>query len=187
MEQLIRISNLNDFIFCPASIYYHGMYEELDRSVFQDIDQIRGSFVHESVDKSKYSTRKDVLQGIDVYCSKYNLVGKIDIYDKKNKTLVERKNRIVKIYDGYIFQLYAQYFAMVEQGFEISKLSIYSFCDNKSYEIKLPSENRSMLSKFESLIYSINNFDLSKFHQSNIEKCNKCIYAPLCVSGGEKL
>jgi len=57
MEQLIKISNLNDFIFCPASIYYHGMYEELDRSVYQEIDQIRGTFVHESIDKSSYSTR----------------------------------------------------------------------------------------------------------------------------------
>ena len=26
MEDLIIISNLNDFIFCPASIYFHKLY-----------------------------------------------------------------------------------------------------------------------------------------------------------------
>lgn len=185
MEQLIKISNLNDFIFCPASIYYHGIYEELERSVYQEIDQIRGTFIHEAVDKSAYSTRKDILQGVEVYTDKYNIIGKIDIYDERKKHLVERKNRITTIYDGYVFQLYAQYFALIEQGYQVQRLSIYSYSDNKSYPVNLPEKDLDMVAKFESLISSIKTFDLTRFRQINQEKCKRCIYAPLCVNGGE--
>lgn len=185
MEQLLRISNLNDFIFCPASIYYHGMYEELDRSVYQEIDQIRGTFIHEAIDKSRYSTRKDVLQGIEVFTEKYQIIGKIDIFDEKTKTLIERKNKITTIYDGYIFQLYAQYFGMLEQGFSVQHLKLYSHSDNKGYPIKLPDDDAEMFRKFNNLIDDITNFNLVNFRQKNKEKCNRCIYAPLCVNGGE--
>ena len=30
MEDLILISNLNDFIFCPVSIYFHKLYGNQD-------------------------------------------------------------------------------------------------------------------------------------------------------------
>ena len=36
---------------------------------------------HEKVDSAAYSTRKSMLQGIPVYCEKYNLIGKIDTFD----------------------------------------------------------------------------------------------------------
>ncbi len=35
MEQPISVSTLNDFIFCPASIYFHQMYEDMALSLFQ--------------------------------------------------------------------------------------------------------------------------------------------------------
>ncbi len=187
MEQPIKISYLNDFIFCPASIYYHGLYEELDTSVFQEIDQIRGKFIHEKIDHAAYSTRKEMLQGIEVYSDKYRIIGKIDIYDGANKTLTERKNKITTIYDGYIFQLYAQYFALKEQGYDIQKLRLYSYSDNKMYPITLPEDDHEMLAKFETLITNITGFDLQGFYQNNIEKCERCIYSPLCVNGGERL
>ena len=186
MESILRISSLNDFIFCPASIYYHGMYEELDSSVYKEIDQIRGSYVHEKIDKSKYSTSKDMLQGIEVYSDIYRIIGKIDIYDRKKEALVERKNKITTIYDGYIFRLYAQYFAMTEQGHKVKALNLYSYADNKSYKVELPEENEGMFHKFKQLLYDIRTFDLRKFHQNNTEKCKHCIYVQLCVSQGEK-
>lgn len=187
MEQPIKISNLNDFIFCPASIYYHGIFDELDSSVYQEIDQIRGKYAHEKIDQSGYSTRKDVLQGIEVYTEKYNIIGKIDIYDGDKKRLVERKHKIVTIYDGYIFQLYAQYFALQEQGYEILELKLYSSSDNKSYTVHLPKDDPIMFHKFEGVVENISNFDLAGFRQENLEKCKRCIYAPICVSGGELL
>ena len=34
MEDYIAISTLNDFIFCPYSIYLHYVYMETDESVY---------------------------------------------------------------------------------------------------------------------------------------------------------
>lgn len=187
MEQLIKISNLNDFIFCPASIYYHGMYDDLERSVYQEIDQLRGTHIHERIDKSGYSTEKDVMQGIEVYSAKFNIIGKIDIYYKKRELLVERKNKITTIYDGYVFQLYAQYFSMLELGFSITQLKLYSYTDNINYNIELPDTNKEMFEKFEKLLEDIKNFELINFRQSNTDKCKRCIYSYLCVNGGETI
>lgn len=35
MDDLIIISNLNDFIFCPASIYFHKLYGSEDTIMYQ--------------------------------------------------------------------------------------------------------------------------------------------------------
>ena len=78
---------------------------------------------------------------IDVYSEKYGVIGKIDMYDENKKLLVERKKHVNKIYDGYVFQLYAQYFAMLEMGYTISSLEIRSLDDNKKYKIALPNQD----------------------------------------------
>lgn len=187
MEEIIKISNLNDFMFCPASIYYHGMYEGLERSIYQEIDQIRGTASHEKVDKSEYSSKKNILQGIDVYSSTYNIIGKIDVYDEDKQLLIERKHLIKHVYDGYIFQLYAQYFALKDQGYKIKKMRLHSYSTNKNYEVPLPEDNLPMFKKFEELLVQIRSFNLDGFEQKNIDKCKRCIYAPLCVNGGERL
>jgi CRISPR-associated protein Cas4 len=75
--------------------------------MFQRKQQLAGIEAHKSIDNDSYSTKLSVICGIEVYSQKYDLLGKIDIYDAKTKTLTERKNKISHIYDGYIFQLYA--------------------------------------------------------------------------------
>ena len=110
MEETILISQLNDFIFCPVSIYFHKLYGNLERRLYQGEKQIKGEYAHSSIDNKYYSTRKDVLQGVDIYSEELNLRGKIDIFDIKTGVLTERKNTIKTIYDGYVFQLYAQYY-----------------------------------------------------------------------------
>lgn len=180
MEYPIIISNLNDYIFCPASIYFHNLYGEQDRMTYQSHYQINGTKAHESVDNGTYSTRKNVIAALPVYSEKYGLYGKIDIYDGNNKILIERKKHINQIYDGYIYQIYGQYYAMTEMGYEIDKLEIRSIDNNKTYKIDLPCENVEMKDRFEELIKSINSFDLEKFQQNNIEKCKKCIYEDAC-------
>lgn len=183
MDDCIIISNLNDFIFCPASIYFHNLYGSQDTITYQNAAQINGKSAHEAVDHGTYSGRKNILTALEVYSEKYNLVGKIDIYDADTKTLTERKRQIKTIYDGYIFQIYAQYFAMSEMGYEIRKLRFYSMADNKAYPVKLPGENAEMFQKFEKTINDIKNFDMESFQQDNIEKCKKCIYEPSCDRG----
>ena len=179
-ENLIKISELDDFIFCPVSIYFHKLYGQLDTIYYYTEKQILGKQVHESVDKNKYKTSKDIITSLDVYSSKYGLIGKIDIYDKFNEELIERKKHINKIYDGYIFQLYAQYFCLLEMGYKIKKLKMYSYDDNKTYEIPLPENDMKMFSKFEDTIINMRNFDINKYIHNNKAKCENCIYECVC-------
>lgn len=183
MDDCIIISSLNDFIFCPASIYFHKLYGSQDTITYQNSYQINGTSSHETVDKGTYSARKNIITALEIYSEKYNLVGKIDIYDADSKTLTERKRQIKTIYDGYIYQIYAQYFALCEMGYEVRKLRFYSMVDNKTYPVKLPSEDTEMLHKFEKTINDIKNFDMENFWQENSEKCRKCIYESACDRG----
>ena len=117
--------------------------------MFQSKYQLNGTKSHETIDKNKYSTSSDKITSLEVYSEKFRIIGKIDIYDKKKELLVERKKHIKEIYDGYVFQLYAQYYCMTEMGYNVSKLQIRSCDDNKIYKIKLPDEDKSMKEKFE--------------------------------------
>lgn len=87
---------------------------------------------------------------------------------------------MTRIYDGYVFQLYAQYYAMLEMGYEINGLEIRSLDDNRRYIIKLPDADKLMKNKFECLVNTMRTFDLEAFEQTNIEKCKKCIYEDAC-------
>ncbi|OGX23683.1 MAG: type V CRISPR-associated protein Cas4 [Omnitrophica WOR_2 bacterium GWF2_38_59] len=142
--------------------------------------QIRGKAAHEAIDEQNYTTRKNVLQGMEVYCQKYGLCGKIDIYDQDERALTERKKHIEVIYDGYVFQIYAQYFCLTEMGYSVEHLLFYSSDTNKKYNVKLPKDDPEMFAKFEKLIEDMNNCNLNQFNQTNAEKCKHCVYAALC-------
>lgn len=90
-EHAISISNLNDFIFCPASIYFHGLDAETEKMTYQSSDQLNGTAAHKTVDSATYTTASSILQGITVYSERYDLVGKIDLFDTASGTLRERK------------------------------------------------------------------------------------------------
>ncbi len=49
-EYPISISALNDFIFCPLSIYFHMLYDGMDKTVYQNKAQLDGTKAHETVD-----------------------------------------------------------------------------------------------------------------------------------------
>lgn len=183
MDDAIIISNINDFVFCPASIYFHNLYGSRDTFTYQNASQINGSHAHEAVDQGRYSSKKNILTAIEVYSETYNIVGKIDIYDKEKKHLIERKRQIKTIFDGYIFQVYAQYFAMREMGYEIEKIFLYSMADNKKYPVAIPQKGDKMLQKFEDVLAEIRGFSLDSFVQDNAEKCRNCIYEPACDRG----
>lgn len=179
MESYIQISKINDFIFCPRSIYFHAVYEQFHQKVYHQSPQLVGKIKHENIEEGEYSTAKRYLQGMEVYSEKYGLAGKIDIYDQEQKSLIERKTKVVNIYDGYRYQLYAQMFALQEMGYSVEKLFIHSLTDNKRYPIDLPEGDE--LERFEDLIEQIRSFEVSKFPViDNEQKCNNCIYRALC-------
>jgi len=180
METSIPISYLNDFIFCPRSIYFHQLYGKPKRIAYQKTPQIKGLQAHKSIDQQTYSTSSHILQGIEVYTDKYKIHGKIDQFNTKTSELTEKKKRIKVIYDGYIFQIYAQYFGLKEAGYTVNTLKLYSIDDNKSHLVKLPEQDTEMLQKFETTIQALHNYDLKAPFIPNINKCRNCIYNNLC-------
>lgn len=179
METNIIISNINDFIFCPRSIYFHNLYGTFDEHLYQGPSQVRGKISHKAVDENKYSTKKSVLQGIDVYSEELGVIGKIDIFDRGKGILIERKNKITTLYEGYLLQVYAQYFCLLEMGFVVKAIQLYSISDNKKYNIKLPTKKQKK--RLLEVLSDIKKFRLEdKSFFQNINKCRKCIYNKLC-------
>lgn len=188
-ETPIAISALNDFIFCPVSIYFHKLAQQEDDMLLKGERQLNGTNAHKNSDAATYSSKKSMLQGMSVYCSEYDLYGCIDTFDSESGILTERKRKVRAVYDGFVFQLYAQCFALREMGYTVGKTRLYSMLDNKSYDIPLPEDNPDMLIKFKNLVEDIRTFSMQGFIQSNSSKCNSCIYEPLCsfsvkTSGG---
>ncbi len=66
-EEPILITWLNDYVFCPRSIYFHNLYGEKESLSYQEPRQINGTKAHETLDQGTYSTRKEILSGIPVY------------------------------------------------------------------------------------------------------------------------
>lgn len=180
MELYLKISYLNDFIFCPLSIYYHQLYGDLSERMYYGKAQIDGKAVHSSIDEKRYSTHKNILQSMDIYSDEYNLCGKIDLFDTDKGLLTERKKHIEIIYDGYIFQLYAQVLCLREMGYTVKWIRFYSSDDNKVYSIPLPEEDESMFEKFKITNKAMQGFDVSTYKPQAPEKCRNCIYNDFC-------
>lgn len=84
MEEPISATMLNDFIFCPASIYFHRFYDGMENRAFQCTDQINGTCAHASIDGNHYSTSKHIITSYEAYSDKYNLFVRL-IYMTRNK------------------------------------------------------------------------------------------------------
>ncbi len=179
MESYIKLSTLNDFIFCPKSIYYHNLYDNYEKKLYQEEAQIAWTIAHEAVDNKTYSSRKDILQWLEVYSEKYWIAGKIDIFHIKEWRLIERKNKIEKIYQGYKYQLWGQMYCLQEMGYNVEKLEFYSMQDNKTYRVYKPSVDEEL--KFLKMLDDYRKFDLLKSNwNQNTQKCLRCIYKELC-------
>ena len=89
MEDVILLSQLNDFIFCPVSIYFHNLYgPDTEKILYQGKAQIAGTKAHETIDEKRTKTNH-IIMSLDVFCEKYRLSGKIDMFDVKNGRLTE--------------------------------------------------------------------------------------------------
>ncbi|MEG0408165.1 MAG: type V CRISPR-associated protein Cas4 [Bacilli bacterium] len=179
MENPISISKINDFIYCPVSIYFHDLNGNLEEVLYQNKEQLDGTRVHKFLDEKK-STDRNILQATKVYSDEYNLIGCIDVYNISEGILTERKKHISVIYDGYVFQLYAQYFCLVEMGYDVKSIQLYSYSDNRTYSVLLPSNDSLMCNKFKTVLREIELFSFNEFKQNNELKCKKCIYEELC-------
>ena len=177
-ESFINISTLNDFIFCPYSIYLHNVYENTDESLYHAVPQARGRIAHESVDEKKASTHKDIIEAMTVYSEKYGLVGKIDMFKVKEKLLIERKYQLKQIFQGQLYQLWAQMLCLEEMGYLVERLAFYETSDRRTIPVNKPTVDE--LITFEDFLVSFRKYDpMSPFSQ-NPNKCRHCIYCNLC-------
>ena len=186
MQDYIKLSTLNDFIFCSKSVYYHKLYDNYEKNLYQEEAQKTWTIIHQSIETKSYSTSKHILQWISVYSENYKIAWKIDIFDTKTWELTERKTQIFldkmwkpKIYLWQKYQLWGQMFCLEEMWYHVEKISIYSVKDNKKYKIYKPSTNQIL--KFEKLLEDYHKFNLlQKNWRQNTKKCIRCIYRELC-------
>ena len=82
---------------------------DTDEGLYHATPQTKGRMAHETIDSKKASNRADDLQSLPVMSVEFGLMGKIDIYKGKEKKLIERKYQLRNIYQGQIFQLWAQW------------------------------------------------------------------------------
>lgn len=178
MDDYISLSALNDFIFCPYSIYLHNVYMESDKDIFQAVPQTTGKIAHRTIDLQTAKGGKFDLAGISVQSEELKIRGKIDLYRFNKKLLVERKYQLKQIFRGQLYQLWGEYFCMVEMGYEVMHIAFYEISTNKMYMQNLPSErDKAELIRF---IDSFRTYDLSYPIKINRNKCMHCIYCNLC-------
>ena len=179
MEALLPITNINDFLFCPRSLYYGNIFRQsLGKDGFQQTPQKVGLAAHKTVDEGSYSTRKDVLTGVMVHCQAYGLIGRIDVYDARTRILTERKWSVSAVWEGYRMQLYAQFRALEEMGCSVSELKLHSKKDNRTYDIPLPAAEDWR--RLEEILEQMRSFRLDLPFHANLRKCAGCIYRELC-------
>ncbi len=178
-DNLIPISLIGNYLYCPYSIYLHNVYMEADDSVYKAEHLYKGTAVHNTIDDKRQNNRKEVLLALPVLSEKYGIVGKIDMYNTKTKELVERKTKVDKIYPRHIYQLWAQYFCLLEMGYEVEKLSLYDYTNNKKHYIDLPEEQGAK--EFEDFVKSMRAYNPYTDEVEIVEqKCRYCIFTNLC-------
>ena len=149
-----------------------------DEGLYHASPQTRGKIAHEGVDNKTASNRKDDILSLPVFSTRYGLMGKIDLYRQKEKLLVERKYQLKRIYQGQIYQLWAQYFCLQEMGYEVTQIAFYETSTNKLIPISLPTNKDEL--EFASFINRFHNFNLEDNFSINPNKCKHCIYSNLC-------
>ena len=151
---------------------------ETDEGLYHAAPQTRGRNAHDTIDTKRASNKANDLQSFPVLSEKYRLMGKIDIYRGREKKLIERKYQLKQIYQGQIYQLWAQYFCLTEMGFDVQSLAFYEISTNKMIPVALPTPDQ--LVQFESFLRNYQMYDPEQPITINNNKCMHCIYCSIC-------
>lgn len=152
---------------------------ESDEDNYKATPQIKGALVHETVDNKKASTRSSDIQSLPVYSDSLRICGKIDIYKADKRLLIERKNNLKQIFRGQLYQLWGQYYCMLEMGYRIEQIAFYEISTNRMIPIPLP--NKEEHRELEQFINQFRQFNpLKDTFSINSNKCKHCIYCSLC-------
>lgn len=151
---------------------------ESDEGLYHASPQTRGRIAHASVDQKTYSTRANDIVSLSVCSEALGLVGKIDLYKADKKMLIERKYQLRNIYKGQILQLWAQYFCLIEMGYEVRNLAFYEISANKMHPVELPGEEGRR--ELSAVVTDFRHYKPGSPIRVNPNKCSHCIYCNLC-------
>lgn len=151
---------------------------ETDESIYHATPQTKGRVAHATVDNKTASNRANDILSLPVYSEEYGLMGKIDLYKRKEKKLIERKYQLKQIFQGQIYQLWAQMLCLKEMGYDVNSLAFYETSTNRMIPVAMPSDQE--LSCFRDFIKKFRSFDPSSSFSINPNKCRHCIYCNLC-------
>ena len=178
-DNFINITALNDFLFCPYSIYLHNVFMDMDEDIFVAKPQVKGKAAHKAIDSRAFSENENDVQSLKVFSNELGLVGVIDLYRKEEKHLIEYKYKVGdSLFLGQKMQLWAQYFCLIEMGYMVQKISIYEKSTGIFHDVKIPDNDDKQV--LTDLIRKFREFDFSQPMEVNIKKCTHCIYCNLC-------
>lgn len=111
---------------------------ESDEDIYHAVPQLRGKIAHQSIDQKSYSTSKNEITALKVYSKELGVYGVIDLFRVEQKLLIERKFQLRRIYQGQLYQLWAQYFCLSEMGYLVERLAFYETSTNRMFPVELP-------------------------------------------------
>jgi len=151
---------------------------DTDGDLYRAHPQIRGNNAHENVDKKRASTTRNIIESLPIISHELGLFGKIDVYDSAKKKLIERKYSLKNLFRGKYYQLWAQYFCLIEMGYKVDIIAFYEISTHKTLHVPIPTvKQKSELAMF---IESYRNYDPKALIMNNENKCTHCIYCNLC-------
>ena len=94
---------------------------DTDEGLYHAKPQTRGKIAHETVDNKTASNRKDDLLSLPVYSGQYKLMGKVDVYRKREKLFIDRAvrtafNRKQFSFKDFVFKLRARFSKMLTKN-----------------------------------------------------------------------
>ena len=175
MDGLIPISNLNDFLFCPYSIYLHGIYQGAEEQAVKATVQNEGTRAHKEKEKTAEGAK---LVSLPVLSEKLGVFGIIDKYDPASGILTEYKNHLDRVFEGQIIQLQCQALCLSEMGYHVTELRLFDIFKGTAVDIGFP--NGKDRRRITELIEEYRGWSPEREIQVNPAKCRKCIYCALC-------
>lgn len=187
---LIPVSWIKQYYFCPRIIYYLGVLgyrERLTESMIEGKEthlteekksKRRKTVAGERKEKAKASWRR-----IPVASKNLGLYGIIDEVYETNSGLVIVENKFMKAprkpHPGHIYQA-AAYAMLAEEalGKAARKIIIKYLRDNKAYEIPLTEDLKKHIKWTTLRIKSI--IEKEKLPRGNYRKCRNCGYTRIC-------
>lgn len=151
---------------------------DTDEELYHATPQTRGKIAHETIDYKTASNQSCDLQSLPIISDEYIIIGKIDIYRGKCQKLIERKYQIKHIYQGQVYQLWAQYLCMIEMEYDVKEIAFYEISTNKMIPVEIP--NQTQLVEFRAFLNTFRSYDPSRPININKNKCLHCVYCSIC-------